>query len=59
MKGHTYYLRNYGDEYEFEVMEINSNDDIVLRDLLTLELFNIQDVFLTGIGPDYELHELN
>lgn len=58
MKGHNYYCKNYGDEYEFVVVEINSNTDVVCKDLNTLDIFNIQDVFITGKGPDYELKEI-
>ena len=56
-KGHTYYLRNYGEETIFDVIEILENGDCIVKHTETLEIFHINDLTRYGKGPDYELHE--
>ena len=57
-KGQQYYLINYGEKHEFEVLDIISKSSYTVRDLLTLDKYELADLISYGLGPDYELHEL-
>lgn len=56
--GHKYFLRNYSDEYYFEVLDILSNGDCKLKDIDTLELYNLKDLIRYGKGGDFEFYEI-
>jgi len=56
--GKKYYLTNYGEMYEFEVIEIKDNDEFKLRDVHTLEIYYMSDITRYGRGEDFELREL-
>ncbi len=56
-QGHTYFIRNHGEEIAFVVIEILANDCIV-KSTETLEVFNLSDITRYGKGGDYELHEV-
>ena len=55
--GKRYYLRNFGEESRFEVVEI-TDQDIRVKDLFTLESFPISDLVKYGTGNDYEFQEI-
>ncbi len=55
--GKKYSLVNYGDRYEFEIERILHND-FKVKDLTTLERFNLKDVLKFGKGKDFEIREL-
>jgi len=55
--GHKYFLRNYGEETSFVIMDI-LNGDCLVKHLETLELFNLSELVQFGKGEDYELMEI-
>jgi len=55
--GKTYVLKNYGEEFRFEVLEI-TDEDIKVRDTLTLDSYLLSDLVKYGKGNDYDLQEL-
>jgi len=52
--GKKYYLRNYGEESRFEVLEITGTENALLKDLLTLEQYYFTDLIKFGKGEDFE-----
>ena len=56
--GRKYRLTNYGHTTEFQVLEVLSNDDFVIKDINMLERMNFQDLIRYGKGGDYDLEEL-
>lgn len=57
--GKKYYLQNFGDLYEFEVLERLSTNNFTLKDLHTLETYQLEDLIRWGKGKDYDLRERN
>ena len=55
--GKRYVLKNYGEEFAFDVIEI-TDQDILVKDTLTLEIYVIGDLVKYGRGKDYDLQEL-
>lgn len=56
--GKKYVLNNYGEEFRFEVLEI-TDEDIKVKDTLTLEAYLLSDLVKYGKGRDYDLQETN
>jgi hypothetical protein len=56
--GRRYFLRNYGEEFKFQVEKIPEDGVYVVKDLLTLEVYVLNDLVQYGIGKDFELEEL-
>ncbi|BDD04097.1 hypothetical protein [Aureibacter tunicatorum] len=56
--GKTYRLINFGQKTEFEVMEINEDENHRLKDINTLEEAFLQDLLFEGRGKDYDLEEI-
>jgi hypothetical protein len=56
--GKRYYLVNYGDRYEFEVETILLNEDFKVKDIHTLERYQLKEVLKFGRGRDFEIREL-
>ena len=57
--GKQYFLRNYGEESKFEVLDIMVNGDFRIKDLMTLEVSFLSDLVRYGKGEDYELQEIS
>ena len=57
--GKRYFLRNYGEESKFEVLDIMANGDFKVKDLMSLEVFLLSDLVRYGKGGDYELQEIS
>lgn len=57
-KGNKYRLRNHGEVFEFLVTEILEGEKFLLKDLHTLDKYELQDLLRYGKGKDYDLHEL-
>ena len=57
-KGHTYRLVNYGDKVVFQVMEKLNENDWVIKQRDTLEVYHLSDLTKFGKGVDYELVEV-
>ncbi|MCC9167091.1 hypothetical protein [Pontibacter harenae] len=58
-RGKKYRLRNYGEEIEFQVIDMPEEGNYRIKDLLTLEVYQLQDFIKYGKGKDYDLEELD
>ncbi len=56
--GKRYYLINRGERCDFEVMEKINNTNFKLKDIHTLELYELNDLVKYGRGKDYDLREI-
>lgn len=56
--GKRYRLINFGEKYEFEVVDIRVGDEFTLKDLFTLEEYNMSDLTRFGKGEDFEIREI-
>ena len=57
-KGKKYRLTNYGEQFDFQVMDMPEEDTYVLKDLHTLDVYKLQDLIKYGRGKDFDLEEL-
>ncbi|MGW8123408.1 hypothetical protein ACV07N_12180 [Roseivirga echinicomitans] len=57
--GKKFSLLNFSEKYDFEVVEIFSNGDCRLKDLNTLEHYNLYDLIQYGKGEDFDIEEFN
>ena len=57
-KGHCYKVVNFGDVYEFQIIEILLEDDFLLKDIHTFEIYKFSLITDYGIGEDYSIDEL-
>ena len=56
--GKNYRLTNYDDVSEFEVLRRISDDNFDLKDLHTLEKYDLLSLISFGKGNDFEVEEL-
>jgi hypothetical protein len=56
--GHRYTLINYGEITDFELLRIENKEDYIIRDLNSLETFNLRVLIEYGKGRDYDLYEM-
>jgi hypothetical protein len=56
--GKRYYLKNFGERFEFQIEEKKNDRNFVVKDLHTLEHYELQDLVKYGVGNDFELYEL-
>jgi len=56
--GKKYYIINYGERHEFIVLKRISENNFLVKDLLSLEKYELQEFILYGKGKDFELFEL-
>ena len=56
--GHSYCIRNHGEEVEFEILDIQADGDIKVRHLQTLDIFLLSEITRFGEGKDYDLQEI-
>lgn len=56
--GKRYFLVNYGEKFEFEVIRRLSEEDFVLKDINTLETYQLSEFVAFGKGPDFEIREI-
>lgn len=57
--GKRYSLVNYGDRYEFEIEHILGNNDFAVKDIHTLERYQLKETLKFGKGKDFEIRDLN
>ncbi|WP_299821960.1 hypothetical protein [uncultured Pontibacter sp.] len=57
-RGKKYRLTNYGEQFEFQVMDIADEEVFVLKDLHTLDLYKLHDLVKYGKGKDFDLEEM-
>lgn len=53
-----YRLLNFGDVYEFEVMEFLNSNNFKLKDINTLEYYELAELTAFGKGKDFEIREI-
>lgn len=56
--GRVYYLTNYGERRELEVLAKLGRDNFKVKDRDTLEIYEMEELLRWGIGKDYDLDEL-
>lgn len=56
--GQRYWLKNFGDQYEFEILEVLHPLDFLLKDINTLEKYRLSELTRYGKGKDFEIREL-
>lgn len=56
--GKKYYLINHGERHDFLVVEKLNKQNFKLKDIYTLEIYELEDLVRFGKGKDYELYEL-
>ena len=56
--GKKYKLTNFGDTSEFEVIKHLERDNFQLKDLVTLEYYELKDLIQFGKGADFSIEEL-
>lgn len=57
--GKKYWLVNYGEKREFEILEVLPPEDFRLKDIHTLEEYLFSDIIRYGKGDDYEIREMS
>ncbi len=57
-KGKKYRLTNYGEQFDFQVMDMPEEGAYLLKDLNTLDPYYLQDLIKFGKGRDFDLEEL-
>lgn len=56
--GKKYYIVNFGERHEFVVLKRISENNFLVKDLLSLEKYELQEFIAYGKGSDFELFEL-
>ena len=56
--GRIYKLVNLGEEREIEVMARLGGNNFRVKDLITLEVYEMDDLLRWGKGKDYDLDEV-
>ncbi|QSE97917.1 hypothetical protein [Fulvivirga lutea] len=56
--GKKYRLQNFGDVYEFEVIQFLQGENFKFKDLSTLEIYEYKDLVEFGKGKDFEIVEI-
>lgn len=57
-KGKKYRLTNFGESFDFQVMEMPEENVYQVKDLLTLETYRLNDLIKYGKGKDFDLEEI-
>lgn len=57
-KGKKYILQNYGEVFEFQVIDMPEEDAYKVKDLNTLETYLLHDLIKYGKGKDFDLSEM-
>ncbi|WP_242928152.1 hypothetical protein [Pontibacter vulgaris] len=57
-KGKKYSLQNYGEVFDFQVLDMPADGVYTVKDLNTLETYNLNDLVKYGRGKDFDLNEL-
>lgn len=56
--GKKYSLVNFGEKHEFTIESILGNGDFRVKDLLTLERYQLKDLIKYGKGDDFLIEEI-
>ncbi len=56
--GKKFRLTNFGESFDFEILEIMGDGDCKLKDVNTLESYNLYELIAFGKGEDFDVSEL-
>lgn len=56
--GKRFRLTNFGERSEFEILEILGDGNCILKDIHTLEQYELMDLVRYGQGEDFDVSEL-
>lgn len=56
--GRIYRFTNYGEERDIEILARLSRGNFKVKDLATLEVYELEELLRWGKGPDYDLDEV-
>ena len=56
--GKKFKLVNFSETFEFEVIEMEANEDCLLKDLNSLDHYHLFDLIRYGKGEDFDLIDL-
>jgi hypothetical protein len=56
--GKKFRITNYGESFEFIVMEMLADGDCKLKDVYTLETYSLFDLTRYGMGEDFDIADL-
>ena len=56
--GKKFRLVNFGESFDFEVLEIMSDGDCHLKDVYTFENYTLYDLIRYGKGADFDVNDL-
>jgi hypothetical protein len=57
-KGKKYVLQNYGEQFEFEVVDMPEEGSFLVKDLHTLDTYLLHELLQYGRGKDFDMQEL-
>ncbi len=57
-KGKKYVMQNYGEQFEFQVLDMPEEGSYLVKDLHTLEVYMLHDLVRYGRGKDFDMQEL-
>ncbi|GAA4427473.1 hypothetical protein GCM10023188_10580 [Pontibacter saemangeumensis] len=57
-RGKKYRLTNYGESFDFQVVEMPEDGIYRVKDLNTLDIYLLHDLVRYGKGRDFDLEEL-
>ena len=57
-KGKKYRLTNYGEQFDFQVIDMPEDETYLLKDLNTLDTYYLNDLIKFGKGRDFDLEDL-
>ncbi|WP_161887763.1 hypothetical protein [Pontibacter russatus] len=57
-RGKKYRLTNYGESFEFQVVEMPEEGAYKVKDLNTLDIYLLHDLVKYGKGQDFDMDEL-
>ena len=56
--GKKYYLQNHGERHDFVILEKLSDKNFKVKNIFTLEIYELNDLLKYGRGNDYDLREI-
>ena len=56
--GHSYVIINQGEVVRFTLLEIRHESEYIIKDIDTLEVYNLFDLVRYGKGRDFDLYEI-
>lgn len=51
-------MQNYGEQFEFQVLDMPEEGSYLVKDLHTLEVYMLHDLVRYGRGKDFDMQEL-